>query len=284
MTRVYNKELRLDELIDHASVIFVVESLADKPSHLKIKDSSGKEFEVPALKVKVIEVLKTYDGSSNGGYTFTENPLGQGNTTVPSSLKKGDAITIMDRKPMESPVPPNKSYEKVSFSFMSTKVSGKHIFFGNQLQSDLATYPGALDFGLVSMEVLKDLRQSLVVRRYFDAIRSQKIEQLEAVIAKEKAHINDVDPTWGSPMHFAARYGSVADLELLLKNGAKLETRNSKGDPVLHDLVSSGFKDNLGWVIKNSKNLTLKNTSGHTALDLAIKSNDDKATKLLKSR
>jgi hypothetical protein len=50
-----------------------------------------------------------------------------------------------------------------------------------------------------------------------------------------------------------------------------LETKTSNGNAVLHDLIETGFLDNLDWAIENTSDLTSKKKDGYTPLDMAKK-------------
>ena len=72
-----------------------------------------------------------------------------------------------------------------------------------------------------------------------------------------------------TPLHMAARRGTVAIAEALLRVGANLEARDAKGETPLRRAVNCGKGDMVRLLIANGANTLSQDRSGRTVLEAA---------------
>lgn len=280
VSKVYYDQMSIGEISDQSSFIYEVERTKQAPLEIVVKSPEGKVSNLRYFEMKLIAVLKTTSATNNSSFTFVDKPrveLPERSEEGPRPGRRqeplpgpGSLVYIADLKPLESPIPAHKSYSVPILPFAASTDEGKHLFFGQAYYSDLRVISGTIGLGLVESTVIASLKAHLSLTEIFDAMRSGKTEKLKKAIEANKDFVNMVDDVWGAPIHFAGRYGKVSDIELLLASGASLDTMDSKGNPVLHNVVHSGFMNNIEWLIKHTKNLNSKNKAGQTALEIAI--------------
>jgi hypothetical protein len=285
VSKVYYKNLTIGQLSDHSAFIFQVERTRRAPVSVTVRSKEGKESKLRYFEFKVLKVLKTSVASGDSGYTFVKKP----SVELPdwsngNSPKIGSIIFAVDLAPLQSEIPEGESYSIAVLPFAAKSDQGTNLFFAGYHYVNLKAFSGVIGLGLVGTSALPSQNAHLKITEIFDAMRSGKIENLKKAIADNKDVINAVNEVWGAPIHFAARYGKKEDVELLLENGASLETMDAKGNPVLHNLVDSGFMDNAEWLVQHTKDLGAKNKAGQTALDIAKAKNNTKFIQLLEKK
>lgn len=273
VSRVHNKVLGVHELSDQASLVLKVEKVSG-PEDVVVVDQNGREVKLKYQAVKILEIIK----DEAQGYTTSEikikSPPRSGlRVSGDKPVAIGQVISISDRKPLAAPVPEGKSYYEYKIENAAGPDDKVALFFGGYYDKNLSVYFGVMGAGLASLGQDSLLRKATALREYFDAVRNHNLEELKSAIVKHPGSINEVDETWGAPLHFAARYGNKEEIDLLIKSGASLLTRDSKGSGVLHNLVESQFMDNLPYVIKLSGDVNFKNSAGQTPLHIAVQGN-----------
>ncbi len=273
MGRVYEKKVAVDELADQASSIFKVEKVTEAEG-VTITDETGKEVKLQYLTYKILEIIKGDDAGTFQSKMAVKSPPKSGLHQLgdqPPAV--GQMISIADRSPLDGGPPPGKSYYRYQLAMPADPTEKTALFFTSYYNKNLSVYFGLFGLGLVDVHQQVILKNAINIRQFFDAVRDNNLESLKAAIAKHPAAINQVDSTWGAPLHFAARYGKKEEVDLLITSGASLTTADSKGNGVLHNLVESQFMDNLAYIIKLSGNINSKNTAGLTPLHLAVRGN-----------
>jgi hypothetical protein len=273
VSRVHNKSLSVHELTDQASLILKIEKVSGQEDAI-VLDEEGREVKLKYHAVKILQVIK----NEASGYTESKMKL----KSPPKSglrisgekpLAVGQIVSISDRQPLAAPVPDGKSYHSYHIEHAADPTEKVALFFGGHYDKTLSVYFGVIGLGLVSVSAETSLQIAISIRKYFDAIRSHRLDELKSAIAEHPKFINVVDEAWGSPLHFAARYGTKEEIDLLMKSGASLLIQNSKGNIVLHDLVESQFMDNLPYIVDLTVDVNFKNRAGQTPLHLAMQGN-----------
>jgi hypothetical protein len=285
------KSMTVESMADGAPYIFKVEPVSHKFENVIVRNSkTGKEAGLQYLKVKILEILKQ-DGS---GAAVGEFKLKSPNQAIPAQrtsvdnlapngheVKIGDVIFVTSLKPIEILPPPEKSYYVEEIESPAMVTDKAMFFFASTYDSSLSAWLGTIDFGLVALSKAPELTKALRLRFFFDAVRNGKLDLLREAIAKYPEQINSVDPTWGTPLQFAARYGKKEHIELLVAKGASFAVPNGRGEMVLFDLINSGFADNLSTVIHLAPDLNARNSNGQTCLHVAVQGGRLEATKAL---
>lgn len=273
VSRVYNKSLGVHELSDRASLILKIEKVSG-PEDVIVLDEMGREVKLKYHAVKILDVIKNEASGYTEGNMKVQVPPGSGLRVLGEKpLAVGQIISISDRQPLAAPIPDGKSYYSYHIEHAAGPTDKVALFFGGYYDKTLSVYFGVQGVGLVSVTAESSLQSATALRKYFDAIRDHQLDKLKSAITEYPKSINVPDGTWGTPLHFAARYGTKEEIDLLMKSGASLLTQDSKGNAVLHNLVESQFMDNLSYIVKLSADVNFKNRAGQTPLHLAIQGN-----------
>ena len=78
------------------------------------------------------------------------------------------------------------------------------------------------------------------------------------------------------------RYGYADVAQLLLDNGANINTANTAGNTALHYAASNGYADVAQLLLAKGANINAANTAGNTALHSAIKNRHKNVERLIK--
>jgi ankyrin repeat protein len=97
------------------------------------------------------------------------------------------------------------------------------------------------------------------------------------------AAVSVPDDTGATPLHIAARLGSVELCQLLIETGAKINAEGTRNDPgVLHEAAKNGHVEALSLLLEAGAHVDALNRSGHTAFFSAVvKGQEEVATFLL---
>jgi ankyrin repeat protein len=82
-------------------------------------------------------------------------------------------------------------------------------------------------------------------------------------------------------LHFAVRTGDKDIVELLIKNGAEVNSELSTGHTPLMLAVRSGNEEIVNLLLQNGAKINLKNKKDHTPLMLAVRSGNEAIVNLL---
>jgi ankyrin repeat protein/mono/diheme cytochrome c family protein len=105
------------------------------------------------------------------------------------------------------------------------------------------------------------------VRALINAVRSGNRGEIERQIADSPEAINGKDEGGSTPLHHAAGYGPLANLELLLKKGADVNAKNRRGSTPLHWAIHDEAKVRL--LLSKGAQINARQTQGRTPLFLA---------------
>ena len=80
--------------------------------------------------------------------------------------------------------------------------------------------------------------------------------------------INSKDPIGRTPLHLACIEMQLPAAQLLLRSGAHINSIDDLGNTPSHYAVEKGDKEFLSWILYRYPDLTIKNRTGKTPLDL----------------
>jgi hypothetical protein len=299
LARVHYKVLPIAELIDTSSTILLVQMIDPEFDQVVVKKNGQKgPIKLNFRTIKVLKILKAGSGYFEENYKIV-GPPSSGFHPLEFDFKKsgsspglktdaefkdiqvGQILSITSQAPLRLRPGPEKSYVVNELPSPAKPNAKEALFFGGEYCKDLSVFFGKEDFGLIDKNEYPQIITSIQLRLFFDAVRDNSTELLKKAIDNNSTLINAIDPIWGSPLHFAARYGNKEMIETLIKNGAKSDTLNAAGNNALQDLVQSGFVDKLKYLIHFGLNLNSKNSQGQTALHLAVSKNSSDAVQIL---
>ena len=109
------------------------------------------------------------------------------------------------------------------------------------------------------------------------AMKNRNYVKARALIIDVGVGVNFQDKNGSSPLHIASANGSRDMIDLLLDNEASMAVQNNEGNTPLHILAREGYYEiisELGFLNEEDMECiaSVKNTKGHTALDLAYAS------------
>ena len=100
-------------------------------------------------------------------------------------------------------------------------------------------------------------------------------EQIEAIqlIINNGANVNTQNNDGIAPLHLAAY---IENVDILLENGARINITDNNGNTALHVLASEGddYNDIIEHLLLNGADKSIKNNNGETPLDIAISRQD----------
>jgi ankyrin repeat protein len=98
------------------------------------------------------------------------------------------------------------------------------------------------------------------------AVRSGDIETVKGLLAKG-ADKNTGDSQFGvSPLSWAALLGQTEIAELLIRNGADVNSRNRDGGTALHGAAFLGHADTAALLVRKGADVNATNDKGETSL------------------
>lgn len=126
------------------------------------------------------------------------------------------------------------------------------------------------------LDIIDGLGQSALII----AIKRGELEIAKSLISAG-IDINNLDFAKSGPVNYAVIMGDVNLLELLIKKGAKLDSKSLYGNTLLHDVVQSGFGQLLNIAKKYFyTQINEKNLFGNTPFNQALISQNYEAIQL----
>jgi ankyrin repeat protein len=114
------------------------------------------------------------------------------------------------------------------------------------------------------------------------ALKGQR--KMVQLLLDRGARLDALNLSGGTPLHDAALGGSTEVIDLLLNRGAKVDVKEREsGATALMLAASIGRADAVAVLLRRGANPGLRDVRGHTALDRAKASNDDRTVKLLET-
>ncbi len=108
-----------------------------------------------------------------------------------------------------------------------------------------------------------------MIESIHDAVKSENIDQVKSFIDKGY-NINEQEQKTGwTPLHSAVSFGHISIAELLLNNGANVNTTSHSGFTPLHIAVDQGSVPLVELLIAKEADVNAKNDAGLTPLNLA---------------
>jgi len=107
--------------------------------------------------------------------------------------------------------------------------------------------------------------------RFSHMIRDGDIELVQALLLYNNgADINIQDKQGWTPLHWAARYGREATVELLLDKGADINIQDKQGWTPLHWAAYNGHEAIVQLLLAKGADASLQNIDGWTPLHYAV--------------
>jgi ankyrin repeat protein len=124
-----------------------------------------------------------------------------------------------------------------------------------------------------------------VHEEFHHAAKMDDLNKIKQLLSKNRELLNKTDKYNRTALHSAARYGSAAVTEYLLKQGADLNNGDERGNTPLH-LASSYRFDKVVEMLVNSKNIEINavNDAGYTPLYMATIYGNPQTMRLLYSK
>ena len=120
----------------------------------------------------------------------------------------------------------------------------------------------------------------LLAQDVFDAARNGNIERMQALIKLKPDTINTKNQNGFTPLILACYYRQKNIVELLINQGANLETDSPEG-PALLAAVYRGDVEIANLILSQKANLNVTNSEGTTALMFAVMAGNLEMVKLL---
>lgn len=113
------------------------------------------------------------------------------------------------------------------------------------------------------------------------AVASNDSRLLHGILSTGNVVLNTLNASGGTAMHEAAYQGKIDCLEVFLKFGAQVDSRDKEGWTPLHAAVCGGDVRAVIFLIKNGANLNAFTNDGLTPLDIAEDAKDKKTAQAL---
>jgi len=118
----------------------------------------------------------------------------------------------------------------------------------------------------------------------FSAVKADDVAKVKTLVDAEPGLVRARDDTGRTPLHWAARGGSVSMLALLVDKGAEVNAVDRGGSAPLHSLASAGNTEGLRLLLDRGAEVNLASAQGETALHLAAVAGRVEAVRLLIAR
>lgn len=105
------------------------------------------------------------------------------------------------------------------------------------------------------------------------ALKNGDIEQVKAIIDKDKSLANQMLPSGRYPLCYAADYGQTDVIEFLAQRGADVNASDKYGISPLLAAIYEGHTESVRMLLKKGASKTGKSPDGRTYIDCA--DNDD---------
>eukprot|EP01114_Cavostelium_apophysatum_P014797 TRINITY_DN3922_c1_g1_i1.p1 TRINITY_DN3922_c1_g1~~TRINITY_DN3922_c1_g1_i1.p1 ORF type:complete len:591 (-),score=160.58 TRINITY_DN3922_c1_g1_i1:303-2075(-) len=100
-------------------------------------------------------------------------------------------------------------------------------------------------------------------------------DTIEAILGVEGVQIEAINDVEQTPLHIAARSGSLDCVRLLLEKGASVNSKDIKGNTPLHLAAIGGYEAMVSLLIKKGAKVTEENLDNKTAMHLATEHGKD---------
>ena len=116
---------------------------------------------------------------------------------------------------------------------------------------------------------LSDSSQLVIKQNDQIEVLKQKVKTLNENLEKTFLKINLRDANGNTKLHLASRDGVTASVEMLLKLGAEVDSKNDYQMTPLHDAVTCGHFEIVKLLLQNGADVNAQNTYQNTALHFA---------------
>ncbi len=107
----------------------------------------------------------------------------------------------------------------------------------------------------------------------FDAVKSNDLAKVKALIEKDVSLTNVKDDINNTPLHYAAESGYLALVKLLVSKGADIKSTNNQLNSPLNMAILNGKDEVSEYLIEHGSDLRHQNIMGYTPLHLAARHN-----------
>jgi ankyrin repeat protein len=101
----------------------------------------------------------------------------------------------------------------------------------------------------------------------FTAVKNNEIKKVKTLLDDGKIDINMVDDDSDNVLMYAALYAQPEIMEMLLKKGAKVDSRNKSGQTAL--MWCTNEKDKMALLLKYGADINARSNTGNTVLHIA---------------
>ena len=102
------------------------------------------------------------------------------------------------------------------------------------------------------------------------------------LLLRNGAKVNAKTKDGMTALHIAAKNGNKQIIEILLKKGIEIDLQDIEGSTALHIAISNGLEDIVDLLLTNGADINCKNKQSRSALDIATEENQKKIVELLK--
>eukprot|EP01097_Dermamoeba_algensis_P002164 TRINITY_DN1864_c0_g1_i2.p1 TRINITY_DN1864_c0_g1~~TRINITY_DN1864_c0_g1_i2.p1 ORF type:complete len:652 (-),score=92.34 TRINITY_DN1864_c0_g1_i2:424-2379(-) len=110
----------------------------------------------------------------------------------------------------------------------------------------------------------------MIAEELFRTIESKNLPKLQVLLTStNRSLLNSEDAQGNTPLHIAAKLGSIGILLHLLQFGPNLNKQNKQGNTPIHLAAFENQEGSILWLIKKGADIeTIKNNDGQTAADI----------------
>ncbi|XP_071511862.1 E3 ubiquitin-protein ligase MIB2-like [Diadema antillarum] len=134
--------------------------------------------------------------------------------------------------------------------------------------------------GLVDSEVFRGVTTAALSKMIFEAAAKGDVGEVRELITRDKSLVN-VEVQGNRPLDVASYKGHLAVVDLLVRNGAKLDVKDKDGDTALCNAVYQNETKIVEYLLKKGANSNIANNSMRSALHIAVAKNGTDCVKLL---
>ncbi|XP_072174703.1 uncharacterized protein [Diadema setosum] len=135
-------------------------------------------------------------------------------------------------------------------------------------------------FELANREVFRGRTAAAISKKMLCAASEGDVGVLHELIARDESFVNAA-VKGNTPLHVASYRGHLAVVELLVRNGAKLDEKDEDGDTALCNAVYQNETEIVEYLLKKGAKTNIANNDAKSALHIAVPKNRTDCVELL---